>query len=117
MLKGRKSVLDEREMLEMYRVEHFGLWLMYGLLCAAVVAQMLLGAPLMQLAGELSVLLLVSVGMIIAYARKGIWDAHSRPGRKGNAAYSAACAAGVALRDCVAMLAPMVGCSMCSPGR
>ena len=40
MLKGRKSVLDEREMLEMYRVEHFGLWLMYGLLCAAVVVQM-----------------------------------------------------------------------------
>ena len=44
MLKGRKSVLDEREMLEMYRVEHFGLWLMYGLLCIAVIVQMLGGA-------------------------------------------------------------------------
>lgn len=91
------SVLDEREMMEMYRIEHAGLWAMYGLLCAAVVVQMLLGAPLMQMAGELCVLLLVSVGMIFAYARKGIWDAHSRPGHRGNAAYSAACAAGVAL--------------------
>jgi hypothetical protein len=91
------SVLDEREMMEMYRIEHAGLWAMYGLLCAAVVVQMLLGAPLTQMAGELGVLLLVSVGMIFAYARKGIWDAHSRPGKRGNAAYSAACAAGVAL--------------------
>ena len=90
-------VLDEREMLDMYRIEHVGLWAMYVLLCAAVVVQMLLGAPPVQMAGEMTVLLLVSVGMIIAYARKGIWDAHSRPGKRGNAAYSAACAAGVAL--------------------
>ncbi len=90
-------VLDEREMMDMYRIEHVGLWAMYVLLCVAVVAQMLLGAPPVQMAGEMTVLLLVSVGMIIAYARKGIWDAHSRPGKRGNAAYSAACAAGVAL--------------------
>ncbi|MBR5287032.1 MAG: hypothetical protein IKU34_00385 [Clostridia bacterium] len=92
-----QSVLDEREMMEMYRIEHAGLWAMYILLAAAVVVQMMLGAPIVQLAGELAVLLLVSVGMIIAYARKGIWDEHSRPGRRGNAAYSAACAFGVAL--------------------
>jgi len=91
------SVLDEREMMEMYRVEHVGLWAMYMLLCAAVVVQLLLGAPLVQMAGELIVVLLVSIGMIAAYARKGIWDAHSRPSAKGNAVYSAVCGAGVAL--------------------
>ena len=46
MLKKKKPVLDEREMLELYRVEHFGLWLMYGLLCIAVLAQLIAGATL-----------------------------------------------------------------------
>ena len=92
-----KSVLDEREMLDMYRIEHGGLWAMYMLLCAAVIVQLLLGAELVQMAGELAVLLLVSAGMIVAYAQKGIWDAHSRPSMKCNAAYSAVCAAAVAL--------------------
>ena len=39
-----KNVLDERETQEMYRIEHRGLWGMYALLCAAVVAQMFFGA-------------------------------------------------------------------------
>ncbi len=33
-----KNVLDERETQEMYRIEHRGMWGMYALLCAAVVA-------------------------------------------------------------------------------
>lgn len=98
MLKRKPSVLDEREMLEMYRMEHFGLWLMYGLLCAAVVVQMLLGAPIEQMAGELAVILISSVAMVIANVRRGIWDTNSRPSVRGNAAYSLG--AGV----CVAVL-------------
>ena len=98
MLKGRKSVLDEREMLEMYRVEHFGLWLMYGLLCIAVIVQMLGGASLVQMGGELAVILISSVAMVIANVRRGIWDTNSRPSVRGNAAYSLG--AGV----CVAVL-------------
>lgn len=85
MLKKGKPVLDEREMQEMYRIEHRGLWLMYGLLCASVVVQMLLGAPLAQMAGELAVVLAVSVVMIISNARHGIWDANARPSVRGNA--------------------------------
>ena len=92
-----KSVLDEREMQEMYRIEHRGLWAMYTLLCASVVVQLLFGADVVQMAGELAVIALVSVGMIIAYARRGIWDAGSRPSTRGNAAYAAFSAVGVAL--------------------
>ena len=98
MLKRKPSVLDEREMLEMYRVEHFGLWLMYGLLCAAVVVQMLLGAPIEQMAGELAVILISSVAMVIANVRRGIWDTNSRPSMRGNAG----CALGAGV--CVAVL-------------
>ena len=88
MLKKKKPVLDEREMLELYRVEHFGLWLIYGLLCASVLIQLLVGAEMMQMAGELAVIIVSSVAMLIANARHGIWDENSRPSVRGNAAYS-----------------------------
>jgi len=88
MLKQKKPVLDEREMLEMYRAEHFGLWLMYGLLCAAILVQMLMGAKMQQMAGEMIVLTISSVAMVIANVRHGIWDTTSRPSMRGNAGYS-----------------------------
>lgn len=97
-LKGEtKSVLDERELQELYGIEHRGLWLMYGLLCAAVIVQMLLGADFKQMAGEWLVIVVSSVVLIVAYARRGIWDDRSRPSVRGNAAYSALCAGVVAL--------------------
>jgi len=89
MLKGKKTVLDEREMQELYQAEHFGLWLMYGLLCAAILVQMLMGAELAQMAGELAVILISSVAMVAANVRHGIWDENSRPSVRGNAVYSA----------------------------
>ena len=88
-------MLDERETQEMYRIEHRGMWGMYALLCAAVVVQMLFGAGFAQIAGEAFVIAVVSVGMIIAYARRGIWDADARPSTGGNAAYALLCALGV----------------------
>ncbi|MBQ8619475.1 MAG: hypothetical protein IJ418_18495 [Clostridia bacterium] len=88
MLKRKKTVLDERELQEMYQAEHFGLWLMYGLLCAAIVVQMLMGASLSQMAGELIVLIVSSIAMVIANVRHGIWDTDSRPSMRGNAGYS-----------------------------
>ena len=88
MLKHKKPVLDEREMLDMYRAEHFGLWLMYGLLCAAILVQMLAGAEMTQMAGELAVLMISSVAMVIANLRYGIWDTTSRPSMRGNAGYA-----------------------------
>ena len=98
MLKRKPSVLDEREMLELYRVEHFGLWLMYYLLCVSILIQLLLGAEISQMAGELAVVIIASAAMVVQNARHGIWDTDSRPSMRGNAGYSAG--AGV----CVAVL-------------
>ena len=89
MLKKKKPVLDERELQEMYRIEHLGLWLMYVLLCLALLVQLMMGAGLAQLCGELTALLAVSVVMIAQYVRHGIWDADVRPSAKDNAGYSA----------------------------
>ena len=86
---ARKKLTFEEGMQELYRVEHFGLWLMYGLLCAAVLLQMLLGAEMRQMAGEIAVLIISSIAMVIANIRHGIWDTDARPSVKGNAVYSA----------------------------
>lgn len=89
-LKRRtSSVLDEREMQELYRIEHAGLWMMYALLCAATLVQLAMGAGPIQLAGEVCVIGVVSIVMMIAYARRGIWDAHARPSTRDNAVYAA----------------------------
>ena len=60
MLKRKKSVLDEREMLEMYRIEHAGLWLMYALLSAAIIVQLLLDAEKRGIPTENGLLMLVA---------------------------------------------------------
>ena len=88
MLKKKKPVLDEREMLELYRVEHFGLWLLYALLCAAIIIQLLMGAALSQMAGELAVVIIASAALVVLNVRHGIWDANSRPSVRDNAVYS-----------------------------
>ena len=92
-----KNVLDEREMQDLYRIEHWGLWLMYALLCASVVVQLLMGADFARLAGELVVIGVSSIALIAAYARYGIWDTHARPSVRGNAVYAAVSAVAVAL--------------------
>ena len=100
----KKNVLDEREMQDMYRIEHTGLWGMYALLIAAIVVQLLMGAQAAQLAGEVIVVAVVSVALFVAYARKGIWDAHDRPSRRGNAVHAAVSAVGgAAVVLCVRM--------------
>jgi len=120
MLKKKKPVLDERELQELYRIEHFGLWLLYGLLCAAVLVQLLLGADMAQMAGELSAILIVSVVMIVANVRHGIWDTDSRPSNRGNAGYALACGVCVAAflaaakgNAAAALLAGASACVLC----
>ena len=92
-----KSVLDERERQEMYRIDHRGLWAMYTLLCVVVMVQLFFGAGILQIAGEVFVLAVISIEMIIAYARQGIWDETARPSKAGNALYAALCAVAVGI--------------------
>ena len=120
MLKKKKPVLDERELQELYQIEHFGLWLMYGLLCAGVLVQLLMGAGIRQMAVELAVILVVSVAMIICNVRRGIWDTDSRPSMRGNAGYALACGVCVAAvlaavhgNVAAALLTGVLACALC----
>ncbi len=104
LFRRKQPVLDEREMLEMYRIEHAGLWLMYALLVGAVLVQLFSGATMREMAGEVFVIVTVCVVMIIANARQGIWAMNARPSARDNAACSAM--AGVA----VAAVQAALGC-------
>jgi hypothetical protein len=89
------NILDERERQEVSQVEHRGLIAGYVLLLAAIVVQVLKGAPFRQYAGEALVTLGMSVCMIAGYARFGIWDTGAAPGIKDNLLCSGLCAISV----------------------
>ena len=72
----------------------------------AILWQLLTGAKLLQMAGELFALVAVSVVMIIANVRQGIWDEKTRPSVRGNAV----CALGVGV--CVAAVTGVIRASI-----
>lgn len=100
-MKREHMVLDERELMEMYHVEHIGLWVILAMLCGALLFQCLLGAPLLQMAGEAVVLAVGCCVMIAGYARRGIWDTASRPSMRGNLSISLVSALVVGAVACV----------------
>lgn len=83
-MKRLKNNLDERQELELLRIEHYGMWFAFWALLAAMVIQAVMGAPMSQLAGEWIVFMLLCVGTLIACIRKGIWDRYFKPNFKTN---------------------------------
>ncbi len=96
-MRKPRTVLDEREMQEMYRIDHLGLNLVIVLLVAAIVLQLLLGSGMQQVTGESVVLVITVFTLIVLYAKHGIWDADARPDWRDNAKYALLCGAGVGL--------------------
>lgn len=84
----RQNILDERERQVLGEIEHAALNAVEVLLILAVVVQLLLGADFRQIMGECIVMLVLAVGMIMAYVHSGIWDTDAAPSQKGNLRYS-----------------------------
>lgn len=84
-----KKVVDERQELELLKIEKMGFWSMYWMLLASFLYQeMFLEAPFSQWAGEFVVFMAASVYVLIACMRKGQWDYYSQPTMKGYFMYS-----------------------------
>lgn len=85
-----KRKIDERERMEMFKVEHYFFWFAFwGLLAALLIQQLFLGLDFSHVAGEWIVFMVMAVGSCIGYARKGIYDGGiSKPGTKSYAIYS-----------------------------
>lgn len=90
MLFGKKNVVDERERMEMYKVEHYMFWFVFWALLVSIFGQLVfLRASFGQVAGEWIVFMLMAVGTVIGEFKGGHYDYVSRPGWRSYLAYSA----------------------------
>jgi hypothetical protein len=87
MFKGNK--IDEREKMEMYKIEHYAFWLLYwGILISILVQMIFFDANFKSIAGEWIVFVLCSLSVSIAYAKGGHYDYFTKPGIKSSLIYS-----------------------------
>ena len=80
----KKSNLDEMQEQALLKIEHYGCWLAFWGLLAAMVIQALLGVAFSSLLGEWIVFMVVAAYLVIACLRHGIWDRNLKPNLKTN---------------------------------
>lgn len=80
----KKNNLDEMQEQALLHIEHNGCWLAFWGLLAAMAVQMLLGVPGTQLIDEWIVFIVLSLYLVIACLRKGIWNRHLHANGKTN---------------------------------
>ena len=80
----KKSNLDEMQEQALLKIEHNGCWLAFWGLLAVMAIQMVMGVPGTQMLGEWIVFMALSLYIVIACLRKGIWDRHLKANRKTN---------------------------------
>ena len=80
----KKSNLDEMQEQALLKIEHNGCWLAFWGLLAAMALQMVMRVPGRQMPGEWIVFMALSLYIVIACLRKGIWDRHLKANRKTN---------------------------------
>ena len=80
----KKSNLDEMQEQALLKIEHNGCWLAYWGLLAVIAVQMVMGVPGRQMLGEWIVFMALSLYIVIACLRKGIWDRHLKANWKTN---------------------------------
>lgn len=86
---NKKKKLDEREIMEMYKIEHYGFWFMYWALLASIFIQFIFfDASIKQVCGEWVVFMIAAVASSIAYYRGGHYDYSTEPGIKSYLMYS-----------------------------
>jgi len=82
--------VDERQERDLMQVEHYGFWLMYWMLVAAMVIQGVIMDKGEQIIGEWIIFMVTSVFVLAGWVRKGVWSYQSRkvPGVKSYLVYS-----------------------------
>ena len=80
----KKNNLDEMQEQALLKIEHNGCWLAFWGLLAAMALQMVMRVPGRQMLGEWIVFMALSLYIVIACLRKGIWDRHLKANWKTN---------------------------------
>lgn len=87
-MKLFKKVVDERQELEMLRIERWGFWIMIVVLIAGIIVQAAMGADLRQVLGEYVVLIIGALYIVVRNILSGHWDYHTKPSLKAYGIYS-----------------------------
>lgn len=86
-----KKIVDERQELELLKIERTGFWILYIALAVDIISKiLLLNVSPKQLIGENIAFMAGSITIIIGCAKRGLWDRYSRPGFKSYLIYSLA---------------------------
>lgn len=96
--KWFEKKVDERQEMDLLKVEHFGFWLMYYMLLAAILIQtIILNKDFEVAAGEWIIFMSITIISLIGWIRKGVWGYHTRkvPGIRSCLLYSILTSIGV----------------------
>ena len=82
MLKMKKLV-DERQELELLRLEDICFWFLFWALSADIIVKsVFLNIPTKQYMGELLIFFAACAGFLIGCIKKGLWDYYTKPTMK-----------------------------------
>lgn len=88
-MKKFKKIIDERQEMELYKIEHIFFWIVYWLLLASIIIQAtFMNAPFSNWAFEWFIFMIGSIGLGIGSYRKGQWDYYTKPTLKSYLLYS-----------------------------
>jgi len=88
-MKKMKKVVDERQELELFKIEHVCFWIVFWLLLGSIIVQsMFLNAPFSQWGFEWSIFMISCGGVMVGCYKKGQWDFYSKPTTKNYLIYS-----------------------------
>ncbi|MBX4271784.1 DUF6773 family protein [Clostridium estertheticum] len=86
---NKKRKVDERELMEMYKIEHYTFWFMFWALLASIFIQLIFfDFSFKQIGGEWIVLMISAIASSIAYIKGGHYDYYTTPGIKSYLLYS-----------------------------
>lgn len=87
--KKSKNILDEMQDGKLLKIEEVGFWLVFWILAAVILLQLLMGTTLKELAGETAALLAASVYIAVSSLKNGLWTRKYAPTWKTNVMASA----------------------------
>jgi hypothetical protein len=82
-MKKIKKIVDERQELELLKIEHVCFWIAFWALCISIIVQsIILEVPFKQFAAEWITFMIMCVGVLIGSVKKGVWDYYTEPSMK-----------------------------------
>lgn len=79
-MKKIKKVVDERQELELLKIEHVGFWIMFWGLCISIIVQaMFMESSFREFGAEFIIFMISCIIFLIGCIKKGQWDYYTKP--------------------------------------